>query len=483
MQRTMFRKNILSIILMLFLICDLAYSFRQHLSQPLDGDLPWNVVPADEVKPILADPLGLSVITRNAVYPNPNRYFCHITIKSWYEIVPVGLQRFISPVDSVYLASAIFKILIQALFIFLLAVAISGTFHVFNIDFLIAAILVTPFFQTEGYQSYMGIIDSAPTYVFFYAMPLALLMILMLPFHLKFYHRKPNPPLKWYLLLGIPLAVVVCFSGPLNPGVILVSSFVYFVGSWLENYRVQPRTNIFRRWANSIIRIPTVFWYCLLPVSLLSLYSLYLGSFNSNNISVPILSLYSKLPAGIANLFFTKLGYPVLFFILATNFLLVKRTHDTVQGRKIIQLFTGLGLFALIYILLLPMGGYRENRPNIIRYDTFMPVLIGMIFVAGLSTLFLFKALERKSLNWYIPLIAGVLVLFTLNDQPLFHKADSQKSALRQIAESPSDTIGLAPDCNLIYWGKLHKPEDSKLVSRMLTKWRITDHDKLFYNE
>lgn len=483
MQRTIFRKKFLSFILMMFLLCDLAYSFRQHLSQPLDGDLPWNVVPADEVKPILNDPFGLTVITQKEFYPNPNRYFSHFTIKIWYEKVPLLLQWFVSPIDSVYLASAIFKILIQALLIFLLAVAISGTFRVFNIDFLIAAILVTPFFQTEGYQSYMGIIDSAPTYVFFYAMPLALLLICFLPLGLIFYHGKSYSYSLWQLLFWVPLGIVVCLSGPLNPGVVLIFSLLFFLISFHKAFLLQPQKHFYNRMGCSVRQVPRVFWRFLLPVSLLSMYSLFLGSFNSNNITIPLPVLYSKLPAGIFNLITTKLGYPVILSTLILNMILVRKSNDQVHGRKILQLCKWFGLFALIYILLLPMGGYRENRPNVIRYDTMMPILTGIVFLVGLSSVFLFKTLPMNRLKWYVLVIAGVLALFTINDQPSFHKADSQKAALRQIAESPSDTIGLPSDCNLIYWGKLSKPEDSKLVSRMLTKWRITDHDKLFYNK
>lgn len=233
----------------------------------------------------------------------------------------------------------------------------------------------------------------------------------------------------------------------------------------------------------SVLQMPRVFWRFLLPVSIFSLYPLFLGSFNSNNIAIPLPALYAKLPAGLFNLITTKLGYPVILMTLVLNMILVRKSNDQNHGRKILRLCKWFGLFALIYILLLPIGGYRENRPNIIRYDTFMPVLIGIIFVAALSTLFLFKALPRKNLNWYIPLIAGILVLFTVNDQPMFQKSDCQRAALQQIESSSADTVKLKSDCDIIYWGKISKPEDSKLVSQMLTKWRITDRNKLFYNE
>ena len=56
----------------------------QHYSMPLDGDMAGGIVPAEDVKLILNDPFGISVITDNAVYPNPNRYFAHWTFFTYF---------------------------------------------------------------------------------------------------------------------------------------------------------------------------------------------------------------------------------------------------------------------------------------------------------------------------------------------------------------------------------------------------------------
>jgi hypothetical protein len=60
----------------------------------------------------------------------------------------------------------------------LIAFFISGS--ILKLDFLFAAILITPLFQTNGYRSYMGIIDPATTYTFFYALPTILILIYLL---------------------------------------------------------------------------------------------------------------------------------------------------------------------------------------------------------------------------------------------------------------------------------------------------------------
>ena len=43
----------------MLLLADLTYSFVQHYSMPLDGDMAGGIVPAEDVKPILKDPFGI----------------------------------------------------------------------------------------------------------------------------------------------------------------------------------------------------------------------------------------------------------------------------------------------------------------------------------------------------------------------------------------------------------------------------------------
>ena len=82
-------RQIIYCILLLLLLADLGYSFAQHLSQPLDGDMAWNIVPGDDVKPILESPLGTGVILANKSYPNPNRFFCHYFMREYFVTIPL----------------------------------------------------------------------------------------------------------------------------------------------------------------------------------------------------------------------------------------------------------------------------------------------------------------------------------------------------------------------------------------------------------
>ena len=478
----MTRKLIYSIFFLL-LLTDLIYSFAQHLSQPLDGDLAWNIVPSNDVKPILESPLGTAVFDRDKPYSNPNRFFCHWTIKTYFENIPLALQNFVKPIDSIYLSCAIAKIIIQIMLIFLLAMAISGSMNFFKMDFIIAAVLVAPLFQTNGYRNYMGIIDSSPTYTFFYALPCALSLLYFLPFIFKYYHKKNLPAQFLINLLWMPFALVISLSGPLNTGIALTFSLLAFLIVTRHNFIHSNQHGIFKRLINSIFLIPKGYWFYLLPISIFSLYSLFIGQYNLNNTSISLTELYARLPKGIYYQFTQKLGFPVLFIILALNTILITRNHMTLEGKKILTIFKWIGIFALLYILLLPLGGYRDYRPNVLRYDTIMPITLSLFFMFGFSTQYLFKIMTSKRKTWYIPIIVGILLIFTISDKAEFANNKCERIALKEISESNDKIVELKTDCSVMSWTKLLKPEDSELQAQLLTIWRITNDKKLYFNK
>jgi hypothetical protein len=480
----MIRKT-LYIILFLLLLADVGYSFLQHLSQPLDGDMAWNIVPANDVKQVLKSPFGLGAILKNQTYPNPNRFFCHWIFREYFLFAPLFLQKFVEPIDSIYQSCAISKIIIQLVLIILLAIAISGTKNILKLDLMIAAILVTPFFQTNGYRSYMGIIDPSTTYTFFYALPCALLLLYFLPFIRQFYHNKKSSVQLFTKILWIPLAIVVCLSGPLNPGVALIFSMLVILPKVIINYFNSNRVEIINKLSSAIKVIPKSYWFFLLPVSLFSVYSLFLGRYNSITIAtqIPLGEMYLKLPKGIYYQFTQKLGFPVLFIILTINIIIISKKFKTIEGKKILNIFKWIGIFSLCYVLLLPLGGYRIYRPNILRYDTIMPITLSLIFIFGVSTLFIFKSMSNRQKIWYIPIIVGVLFIFTNSDQARFDKNKCERIALKEIADSKDTVVPLQHDCSVVAWGKILKPEDSELNAQLLNIWGITNEKRLYYNK
>jgi len=475
--------KIIRIVLFLFLIADLVYSFEQHRSQPLDGDMASIIIPVDKVTPVLDNPFATGVLLKGQSYENPNRFFCHYSMKKYFENAPLFLQQFTSPVNSLYLSCAILKIMIQVFLILLLAGITTGTFKITNLNFLLAAVCITPFFQTEGYQSYMGIIDRSVTYTFFYALPFAILLLYFLPFILQYYHgKKLRHPLP-LRIFWIFLAPVICLSGPINPGIILVFSFLVFIHIFLQNYRRSEKIALVTRIRDSITGVPGNYWFCLVPACLFSIYSLLIGMHNAANVTIPLAELYSRIPAGILNPLTRKLGFPLLLLAIAINCFLVTKYPDDLKGAKLLITFRWIGIFILLYILLLPLGGYREYRHNIIRYDTLIPVTICLVLLFCSSTICLINAKTTYRKVWYFLLITGILLFFTINDEQHFDKNNSERAALQKLSASDENIVKLPHNCLVLSWGRIVKPEDSELQARLLVLWKVTKRKQYFYNE
>lgn len=477
-------KRLLYSFILLLLLADIGFSFIQYLNQPLDGDMAWNLIPSEDVKPILENPFGISTIINDQTYANPNRFFCHWMFREYLLNAPLILQKFSEPIDSVYLACAISKISIQILIILLLAITITGSVNLRKLNFMLAAVLVTPLFQTNGYRSYMGIIDPSTTYTFFYALPLLLLLIYFLPFILQYYHRQNSSFPLIMKILWIPLAFIVSLSGPLNPGIVLTVSMLLFLVIFTKGFNGTKQKGFIRKAMKSFQGIPPNYWFFLLPVSILSLYSLFLGTYNSITIAtqIPLAEMYLKLPAGIYYQFTQKLGFPVLFSILALNATIIHKHYQTQGGQKILRILRWIGIFSLCYILLLPLGGYRIYRPFILRYDTIMPITLFLIFAFGASTIFLLNNFPGRHKRWYIPIIIGVLLIFTFSDEARYDLNQCERNALTEIQNSSDAIVVLDTDCSVVAWEKFDKPEDSELNAELLTLWGITERNKLYYH-
>lgn len=472
-------KKYIYYLLLVFLFADLTYSFLQHYNMPLDGDMAGGIVPSEDVKPVLNDPFGVSVITENAVYPNPNRYFAHWAFFSYFNNVPLWLQYFFTPIDSVYLACAIAKILIQFLIMALLALYITGRPTIFNTDFLIAAILIVPLFQTNGYRNYMGIIDPSTTYTFFYALPCALLLLFYLPF---FYDSVYKTTLlkKWIVKIFVfALAVYVVFNGPLNPGIILTITLLYGIKNYLTTDKNLPFA---KRVVATFQVIPKTYLFFFCFISLLSLYALYIGKNNSIFLgeTISIGERYLRIPQGIFTIVTQKIGFLILFIMIGLNLFLLRKSHND-EYEKTLRLFRWIGLFSVIYILLLPLGGYKYYRPYILRYDTTMPIMIGLIFIYAKSSYQLIKHLKGKKQYIYLALIVGFTFIFSNADRPEFKKNECERVALKKISESNDNVVFIENECTVLSWDKITDPEKSTLNGQLLKRWRITNDNKQYY--
>lgn len=478
-------KRIIYLFLLLFIIADLSYSFVQHLNMPLDGDMAGGIVPANDVKPVLEDPFGISVLTKNAVYNNPNRFFAHWTFHNYFNQVPLLFQNIVKPIDSVYLACALAKTGIQILLITLLAFFITGRRKILSKDFILAALLIVPLFQTNGYRTYMGIIDPSVTYTFFYALPCALLLLFYLPFFRASFYKKAFTKNLVVISLLVALSLFITLNGPLIPGVVLTISLVFTMKCWMDTYSANKRMSLFQRAKFAFKIIPKSHFAFFLLISLLSIYSLYIGSNNSIFLkeNVSVFERYSRIPTGVLTIITQKIGFPILLLLIGINLLIIARGIKNTEGQKLISLFKWIGIFSLLYILLLPLGGYKSYRPNIIRYDTFMPITIVLIFMYGMSTFFIIRNMQGKYKKWYLVLIAFFALILTFADKPEFDKNDCEKVALEKIAQSSDNIVLIGSDCNLLSWEKITDPKVSELNGQLLKDWNITINKKLYYQQ
>ena len=478
------RKKTIYYFLLLLLIVDIGYSFMQHYGKTIDGDVAWNLIPAEDVKPVLERPLGIKAIANNETYINPNRFFSHWFFREYLLNTPLFLQSFISPITSVYLACALAKTFTQTLLIFLLSMLISGTRKILNSDFIVAAFFVTPLFQTNGFVHNIGLIDDSITYLFFYGLPATLLVLYLSPFVKKFYHGKPIKNQFLINILWIPLAFVVCLSGPLNPGAVLVFSLVVMSAKLIANFNTTKELPLAKRMSQSILLIPKGYWFYIMPIAVLSLYSLFLGNYNSITIDtqIPLYEMYAKLPRGIYETFFSGFGYLLLFFVLIINSVFIRTKFNNKEGKKILRTISWIILFSLIYILLLPLGGYREYRPFIIRNDTIIPITIAFIVVFGSSSLFLIKHSTPIQKKWYLPLLFCVIFIYTKNDNEKFYHNHYEIDALNKIASSTEKIVKINGDRTVMSWYLFSNPEESRLNSKLLMHWNIIEEEKLFYN-
>ncbi|MEQ1733701.1 MAG: hypothetical protein ABL940_08510 [Bacteroidia bacterium] len=459
-------KNIIYGVLLLLLLGDIGYSFVQHLSIPLDGDMAAGIIPAKDVQHVLNDPLGISVITKNEVYPNPNRFFAHYSFYQYFKHVPLILQHYVTPINSIYLACAIAKIAIQLLILVLLAMYITGSNKLFSKQIVLACVLISPLFQTNGYQPYMGIIDQSITYTFFYALPCALLLLMYLPFFNTMYHQQKFSNAIILKLFLVVLTFVVTLNGPLLPGIILVITTLVIL--------------------NGIHKISKTQLFFFVLLSLLSVYSLYIGLNNSifvNEEVVPIPERYYRLPLGLYYVITQKIGYPILLLMLVINTYIIAKFYKTDEGKKLLNIFKWIGLFSLLYILLLPLGGYKSYRPNILRYDTIMPVTLALIFMYGSGTYYLINNLNGNNKKWYVAIVIIFSILFTFADAPEFNKNNCERNALHQLAQAKDTVVVLNNNCEILSWTKIHDPNASQQNAQLLTYWHVTQYNKRYYQK
>ncbi len=476
------RKRYQVVLLALLVGLDLTFTFVQYCQLPIDGDLAASVVPGTWYRPVLHDPFGWAVLTKNAVYAAPNRFFAHAAMVGYLRNVPRWLQVLASPIDSIYLAGAIFGTGVHALLLVLLATYVrlrlpgAGRRGAW-----LTAALLTPLFQTAGFYGQMGIVSRSLTFTFFYGFPLALLLAWLLPFYRAACQGRPLH-LPWPLvLLWLALAVVLAFNGPVVAASVAVL-LALVVGHWAWG---RWPTGLSAAWAARPVWCSGQALGLGLALAALCAYSLFIGRNNAeNNHPFTLWQLYQRLPYGIYEELTSKLGLPLLVgFVLLNAWLLRRFVPDAAEGLRVRQLLRWVGVFAVLYIGLLPLGGYRPYRFYLLRNDSILPVLLGLLLAYGLSAVYLLGQLRGRARSWYVGGLLLLLGIFLNADRRLWLRDNNacERRALERLAWNADEVIRLPADCTVMSWERITDARQSALNAELLYYWHVTPRRTLYY--
>jgi len=463
-------------ILVVLLTIDLGYSFLQHYSEVVDGDLARITL---SYKEVLNDPFGMKVILEGKHYPNPNRYFAHLVQSEYFKKIPLALQLFFDPIESIYISCAILKLLIQIEFIWLFAIYANRGTRLKSLSFLWITLLIFPFIQNTQFNAYLGLILRSITYTISYSLNLVLFLLFLLPFYQQALHKRSMLASKWMQLLWIGLSVFMVLNGPLVPPLVLIILPTILFFWFLKSVGFSKHQNIITNLKGGVLKMPRGLSLIAVLTILLSLYSFYLGTYNVDNITIPLSERYQLMGKGLFKHLTTKLAFPLLLGFCLLNTVLLSKFQDK-EAVFLCRLFKGIAVLSMIYILLLPFGGYREYRPLIISYDTMMPISIALIFCFASSSRYLLLAYQNRAKKIFLTGVSFVLLYFMIADRPNFGKHDCEKEMLTLISQATTQEVKIPRPCSVMTWIPITNKYDSQYNCRLLQLWGITDVVKFY---
>ena len=273
--------------------------------------------------------------------------------------------------------------------------------------------------------------------------------------------------------------------GPLNAPLVLLLVATFVLVACQKHYARLSHTTLLKGLWKGFWHIHPQVILLFSVASLIALYSLYIGQFNVENqvSSLPLLERFSRVPEGLYEMFLTEPGPPLLLGIIIINSWLINRYADAHFRKWYFRILILFGIVVLVYTLLLPLGGYRHYRPLIIRRDTYTPVLLGLFWLFGLSTLQLLRTRKPRIIQIVYPLLIGaVMVIFLKHDRLGFKNNNCEQYAINKIKESPKDTVKLGVNCSVLSWGSFHNPARSRLKSEALQIMGVLEKDKRYYH-
>ncbi len=468
----MLKKKIFHILLLLLLIADIDYSFRQHEHKTLDGDMALITAPSKNYTPILQEPFGIKAAIHHEQYAGSNRYFVHKAMVIYYkQLYPYLSAVFPDKIDALYKITGLFHTIIQILIILLIAFYAVHKINYNSIQYLLLLVLLAALCQTHGYNASIGIIDHSVTYTFFYAMPLAGLMLFLIPF-LRWNTEHKSTLFKVFFVMtwsvfGYMLSMTGALIAPL--GIIISGVIIAYMFAakqrWISKDQPDP------------LRLPLHLWIVLCLFVISCLYSYYVGTFNLESAeAVPLSYRYGCLLQGLKHYFVQNISFLLLAIILLVNLVLLRKNKIKIPFYAWIML-----ALSVIYILMLPLGGYRSYRPEIIRNDTFLPVTLVLLYSVARSTMTVMCEVPFNKA--YVVLMCIIAGIFTYADKPYFTENKCQVAQIKRLQGSVQEVTTLPSDCPILTWDCTKDLQWTKEASEMLYYWQITDSIRLYKHE
>ncbi|MFN8417219.1 MAG: hypothetical protein U0U66_12885 [Cytophagaceae bacterium] len=471
------------IIAVIILIAELLYATKQYSHTKVDGDFAAIVLPAEWYTKVLEDPLGKSALLDKERYGATNRFTSHYVMHSYFYHVPLLLQKFTNPIESVYLAITIAKLFIHIMFLALVgyyAASFSGFLYK---KWLFAMVIISPFLISHGaFIDYYSFLDKTITYAMFYTLPLCTLMLYYIPIY-YFSYLKKHPLPKGLLLVYIPISLFMVSFGPLTAPLIIIINGLIFGFLLLDLTAIGEKRNITIRFSK-LVATDKILLTILCVGFGFSFYSLYLGSFNIENDSctISIIDRYKGLVKGIYYSFF---GYKEggLYLVVFLGFVLWLSGKKFIQENLFIILLFSILLIAA-YCFLLPLGGCRDYRPYILRRDTFLPALSVLLFLVSTCSVYI---LEQKNtrviITFLIPWIIISIFYWSKDSMPVWYDDNElEKKNLYQLQSSTDDCTTLNEGLSVFSWNNYSECNQSRVSSELLLHYRIIDRYRLYKN-
>lgn len=467
-------KKVITYLGVLVLLFEIIVAAFQYYNSPIDPDLPRVVLPHHQYKNVLKDPTGFKTIEIGLTEAGTGRFFAHQTMYQYYLYVPLLLQKFVSPIGSVYLSSALFMLMVHLLTLYVLSLFATNEKNPFTRNNLLCYVILAPLFMyASSNYSAMGLIDRAPTYVYFYIWPITLLFWVYIRFFNFLFDVKVKGFSVYEGALILALLTYIIFSGSIIVPILGFWNAVIILGLFW-NFK-QGMYNHLSLQKSLVVPVTVL---CLSMV--LAMYNYYLGSnynaefeFNEQFLSVP--ERYIRLVKGIGITLLLNYGYPTLLLLTLGNLYFISKYNVGGYLKKYKWFLFAVVVFIMVYLVMLPLGGYRPYRPYMLRNDTFLPVtfITIVVFIHTLYYLIKSRWSNVKVKSTYLSVLGFIWLVLYVSDMKVERNADCEKAALTAIYESNEKVVRLPFDCLILGGGPYYTLKSSEENSLLMHRWNI----------